>query len=128
MEEMGMLKNVLAYRVAIELSEAAWQIYKNMAWQERKIIGDQFITATDSFGANTAEGFGRYHYLDKVRFYYNARGSLYEAKHWIYLLFKRDMVKKEVFDSFIQKSDLALYQINLLIRGCRMSKEKISVN
>lgn len=126
MEEMGLLKNVLAYRVAIELSEIAWQIYKNMTWQEKKIIGDQFITATDSFGANTAEGYGRYHYLDRARFYYNARGSLYEAKHWIYLLFKRGMIKKEIFDSFIQKSNLALYQINILIQGCRTPKSQSS--
>lgn len=28
-------------------------------------MGDQFITAADSFGANIVEGYGRYHNLDK---------------------------------------------------------------
>jgi four helix bundle protein len=33
-----------------------------------------------SVPANIAEGFGRYHYMDKAKFYLNARGSLYELK------------------------------------------------
>jgi four helix bundle protein len=45
---------------------------------EQIIIGSQFITAINSIGANIAEGYGRFHYLDKNKFMYNARGSLME--------------------------------------------------
>jgi len=42
-------------------------------------MGDQFIRSIDSITANIAEGFGRFHFLDRRKFYYNARGSLLEA-------------------------------------------------
>ena len=43
-------------------------IYSQMNFEDKKIIGDQFIRSTDSVGANIAEGYSRFHYLDKVRF------------------------------------------------------------
>jgi len=69
------------YQLAIELSNLAWQAYEKFDWQTKKVIGDQFIRAIDSIGANIAEGYGRYHHKDKIKFYYNARGSLFESKH-----------------------------------------------
>ena len=69
------------YQIARELSKIGWNIYKGMKSDHRFSIGQQFIKAIDSIGANIAEGFGRYHYLDSVKFYYNARGSLWESKH-----------------------------------------------
>lgn len=82
-------------------------------------MGDQVITAIDSIGANIAEGYGRYHYLDRIKFYYNARGSLLEAKHWVYLLRKRNIITIEKSDDlFIQLNNLH-QQLNKFIRSCR---------
>ncbi|NMB48574.1 four helix bundle protein, partial [Candidatus Kuenenbacteria bacterium] len=38
------------------------------------------------------EGYGRYHYLDKIKFYYNARGSLFESKYWLDLMYERKII------------------------------------
>ena len=73
------LKNLEVYKLARELSSIAWDIYKSLDWRDKKIMGDQFISSTDSFGANIAEGYTRYHFLDKIKFLYNARASLVEA-------------------------------------------------
>jgi len=70
------LENLEVYKYSCQLSEIAWDIYKDFDWQIKKIIGDQFIRSADSVGANIAEGYSRFHYLDKIRFYYNARASL----------------------------------------------------
>ncbi|MBA4411197.1 MAG: four helix bundle protein [Bacteroidota bacterium] len=45
----------------------------------QKTIGAQFIEAADSISANIAEGFGRYHKKDKIKFYYYSRGSTFES-------------------------------------------------
>jgi len=82
-----LLKDLEVYRLARELSQTSWKVYESLNWQDKKIMGGQFIEAIDSVGANIAEGYGRYHYLDKIKFYYNSRASLLEAcQHWLELL------------------------------------------
>jgi len=80
------------YKLAREISKEAWMVYQMFDWRVKKTMGDQFISAVDSVGANIAEGFGRYHYLDKNKFNYNARGSLIEVIHWLDLLVERGQV------------------------------------
>jgi four helix bundle protein len=46
---------------------------------ERFDLAQQVRRSSKSTPANIAEGYGRYHYLDSVRFYYIARGSLNET-------------------------------------------------
>ena len=75
------LDKLEVYKLARELSRITWEIYQELDWQNKKSQGDQFLGATDSVGANIAEGFGRFHFLDKVKFYFNARGSLLESRH-----------------------------------------------
>lgn len=93
------LRDLEVYRLARELSQYAWNVYENLNWQDKKIMGDQFIEAADSVGANIAEGYGRYHYLDKIKFYYNARASFLEAcDHWLELFYERKKIEEEPFE------------------------------
>ena len=76
-------------------------MYNNLDWQTKKIMGDQFIESTDSVGANIAEGYSRYHFLDRIKFLYNARGSLAEASdHWIELLNERKKISEKQYSAF----------------------------
>ncbi len=96
-----LLKDLEIYKLARELSRIGWKIYNNLIWQDKKIMGDQFITAVDSFGANIAEGYSRYHYLDKIKFFYNARASLTEAnEYWLEVLEEREKVNKKNYQEF----------------------------
>jgi hypothetical protein len=52
------LQDLEVYQLSRELSKIGWKIYEPFDWQAKKIIGDQFIEATDSVGANIAEGYG----------------------------------------------------------------------
>jgi four helix bundle protein len=68
MNNYAKLEDLLVYRLAVELSGMGWDIFKKLSWHEQKIIGDQFIRADDSVGANIAEGYGGFHYLDRIKF------------------------------------------------------------
>ncbi|MBI2552031.1 four helix bundle protein [Candidatus Uhrbacteria bacterium] len=91
------LHKIEVYNIARELSRESWNTFKTFEWHTRKIIGDQWITAIDSVGANIAEAHGRFHYLDKIKFLYNARGSLYETLHWLGLMKERGIIAEAFF-------------------------------
>jgi four helix bundle protein len=90
------LHDLEVYQLARSLSGLAWEVYESLPWQIRKIIGDQFIESADSVGANIVEGYSRYYYLEKIKFFYNSRGSLNECCcHWLELLEERNLVTSE---------------------------------
>lgn len=90
------LKELTIYKLARELSAKAWLIYERLGYHQRKTWGDQMLEAIDSVGANIAEGYARYHFLERIRFYYISRASLSEGMdHWIDLGFERGIVVKE---------------------------------
>ena len=77
------------------------------------------LRSVDSIGANIAEGYGRYHYKDSVKFYYNARGSLWESKHWFYLLHKRELIDKNIFENMINDINTLGKKLNNFITTIR---------
>jgi four helix bundle protein len=117
------LEKTDVYRLSRELSLIGWKIYQDLSWQEKKIVGNQFIEAVDSVGANVAEGFGRFHFLDKMKFYYNARGSLLEARHWLDLLAERKLIGYEVVQSFLQCYKNLRLVLNGFIEAVRKAKD-----
>jgi len=86
-------------------------------------MGDQFISAVDSNAANIVEGYGRFHYLDRIKFYYNARASLMESKHWCELLYVRDKILEEKYKQFIERAGQVHYQLNKWIKLTYSSKD-----
>jgi four helix bundle protein len=117
------LESLKAYQLSRQLSQIGWKVYDTFTWQLKKIIGDQFIEATDSTGANIAEGYGRFHYLDRIKFLYNARGSLLESKHWFELFIERKLlddkakIEKEYFSCYNELLPCLNGLINSLYRN-----------
>lgn len=118
------LEDLEIYNLARELGRNSWAIYNAMDWRERKTMGDQFITAMDSVGANIAEGFGRYHFLDKNKFNYNARGSLLESGYWLEVLFERGKISKETSAEFTNKLEKLHKKLNSYINSTKVQKSK----
>jgi len=112
------LKDLEVYQLSRKLSEVAWKIFCRMNYEDKKHMGDQFLRSVDSIGANIAEGYGRYHYLDKVRFYYNARGSHFESFiHWIELMNERGKISKDEFNSINRTAQILLIKLNNFINA-----------
>ena len=113
-----LLKDLEVYQLARELSRIGWEIYNSLDWQTKKINGDQFIESTDSVGANIVEGYSRFHYLDKIKFYYNSRASLSECNdHWLELLNERKKVnsQKRGFTFFLFTHFCSFFYSNISI-------------
>lgn len=110
------LDDVVAYRISSELSDYIWEIVSSWDWFNKRTLGCQWVEATDSIAGNIAEGWGRFHKKDKQKFYYNARGSVYESAHWLRKAGSRNLIKSEEKDSVLAKLRLLPKEINLLIK------------
>jgi four helix bundle protein len=67
------------YQLALNIVREAYQVAQRLPAEEKSNLADQLRRAAVSVTLNIAEGYGRYHYLDSLRFYYIARGSLNEV-------------------------------------------------
>jgi len=61
-----------------ELRIFVFTLVKKFPEEERYRLSDQMIRASRSITANIAEGYGRYHFQDNIRFCRQSRGSIYE--------------------------------------------------
>jgi len=68
------------YQLALKLLQAAYKMAAELPDYEKYNLAAQIRRAALSAVLSMAEGYGRYHYLDKLRFFYNARGSLSEVR------------------------------------------------
>ena len=67
-----------AYKVAREFRKAMYLVVKRLPEVEKFALANQIRRAAQSLTNNIAEGYGRYHYLDQIKFMLQARGSLQE--------------------------------------------------
>jgi four helix bundle protein len=76
-------QNLRVYQLSERLSDSIWKEARGWDQLAKDTIGRQLIRSADSIGANIAEGTGRGSFQDNRRFVRNARGSLYETRHWL---------------------------------------------
>ena len=113
------LEDLEVYQLSREISRDAWRIYERLDIQVRRVAGDQFIRAADSVGANIAEGWGRFHYADKNKFNYNARGSLLEVMHWLDILCERGSISESENKIIREKLETLHLKLNNYINTTR---------
>ena len=95
MESGKGFESLRVYRLSEELSDIVWEVVTAWKIRARDTVGKQMIRSADSVGANIAEGTGRGTYKDNRRFIDNARGSLYETRHWLRRAFKRRLLTEK---------------------------------
>ena len=67
-----------AYQFAREFRKKMYEVNRRLPSFEKFELGSQIRRAAVSLTNNIAEGHGRFHYLDQIRFCLHARGSLEE--------------------------------------------------
>ena len=77
-EERG-FEGLEFYRDSLSLVKMAYALIESLPDAERYNLASQLRRAVVSVPLNIAEGYGRYHYPDRLRFFYIARGSLSET-------------------------------------------------
>lgn len=105
------------WKRANELTKKIYEITKTYPKEERYGLVDQMRRASSSVGANIAEGFDRYHYKDKQRFYYHARGSAAEVQNFLILSVGLGFVSQDISQTYLQEYESIKRLLNGMIRS-----------
>jgi four helix bundle protein len=71
-------EDLKVYQVAREFRKGMYRVAKGLPDMEKFGLASQIRRAAVSLTNNIAEGHGRYHYLDQIKFTLQSRGSLEE--------------------------------------------------
>ena len=89
------------YQLAEELIIDIYRITRKFPKEEIYGITSQLRRAVVSIAVNIAEGYGRYHFKDRILFLYNSRGSLFEVKSLILITNKLGLLDNKGKDNLI---------------------------
>lgn len=107
------------YQRAEQIADQVWQVALRWDVFARDTVGKQLVRAADSVGANIAEGAGRYHPNDVIRFCYYARGSLRETRYWLKRALKRQLFLTNTPDTLFNELVTLGQELNAYIRSQR---------
>jgi len=99
-------------QAAEAVADAVWLLVSRWTPFARDAVGIQLVRAADSIGANIAEGFGRFHYGEKLQYAYYARGSLFETKYWLNRAAARDLIPTGDMASYASRLTELARQLN----------------
>jgi len=80
--------------------------------EEKFRLCDQILKATRSTTANIAEGYGRFHYMDKAKFSSNSRGSCWEVLDHLITANDEELIPKKMLDEGRELVNTAVKLLN----------------
>jgi len=78
---MAGFEDLRIWQISADLIVQTYELIKKFPVAEKYGLASQLSRSVNSVGANIAESTGRFHYKDRTKFLYNARGSLIETEH-----------------------------------------------
>ena len=100
-----------AHGVTIEI----YKVTKNFPKEEQFGLISQIRRAASSITANIAEGFGRFHYKDKIKFYQQARGSAMEVQDHLFLSKDLGYLNNDLANNLFDEINIVIKEINGLV-------------
>jgi four helix bundle protein len=119
---MSKIKNFVDLKVwqkGKDLSTAIYRLTSTFPKEEIYGITSQMKRAALSVPANIAKGFGRFHFMDKAKFFLNARGSLYELKSYLLISLDLNFAEAQHVENIINAIDELSLNLNNLINKTR---------
>ena len=102
-----------AHKLVLEIYKATAQFPR----EERYGLIDQLRRAALSITANIAEGFSRFHYKERLKFYYTARGSVSEIENDLIAARDLGLVVPETYTDLFSRCEQVRAILNGLIKA-----------
>ncbi|MCL5428587.1 MAG: four helix bundle protein [Chloroflexi bacterium] len=112
-------EDLQCYKLALDVMVNAHQLAVNLPPQEKYDLAQQIRRASKGISANIAEGYGRFHFLDSLRFYSMARGSLNETRNHVITAKVLGYIEESFYQQFVTLMREAEKTLNGLMRYVR---------
>lgn len=103
------------WKKAHQLVLDVYKLTSSFPPEEKYGITSQLQRAVTSITANIAEGHSRYHFRDRIKFYYNARGSISEVQNFLIIARDLEFISENVFSQIFPRFDEVRKMLNGLI-------------
>ena len=110
------LEDLEIYNLAESFSNEIWFVVLEWDYFAKDTLGKQLVGATDSIGANIAEGYGRYHFKENKNFCYFSRGSLIETKSWVTKAKTRRLISEDQHTKYMSELSAIHLKLNAYIK------------
>ena len=96
---MASFTELETWKQARKIRNIVSALVKRFPSEEKFRLTDQIIRCSRSIGNNIAEGHGRFHYQDNIRFCIIARGSLSETLDHMIVALDEELITEEFLKS-----------------------------
>jgi four helix bundle protein len=110
----------LSHKLALEVSELVNSFPKN----EKYDLISQMRRSARSIPSDISEGFGRFHFNDKLTFYERARASLGELRNHFTEASGNRYIDQVIYDRYHVRMSEIGFLLNRMIRNVRMSRDR----
>jgi len=109
----------LSHKLALEVSELVNTFPKH----EKYDLASQMRRSARSIPSDISEGFGRFHFNDKLTFYERSRASLGELRNHFMEALGNKYIDKVLYDRYrIEMSEIG-FLLNRLMRNVRIARD-----
>jgi len=98
-------------------------LVKDFPRDEKYDLADQMRRSARSIPSNISEGFGRFHFNDKLTFYERARASLGELRNHFKEALGNGYVDQATYDKFAKNMNEVGFLLSKMMRNIRTARD-----
>ncbi|MGB3478686.1 MAG: four helix bundle protein [bacterium] len=117
-------KNLKIWQKAHKLSLDIAKLAKTFPKDEKYDLVSQMRRSARSIPSDIAEGFGRFHFNDKLTFYERGRSSLLELRNHFEEALGNNYIDKNIFHSFQKRMNEVNFLLNRMIGNVKKARDE----
>ncbi len=121
-------EDLKVWKLSHKLSLDVAKLVKSFPLHEKYDLSGQMRRSARSIPSDIAEGFGRFHFNDKLTFYERSRASLCELRNHFVEALKNNYISVETFNTYTKQMNEIGYLLNRMIKNIQKARSNYEAN
>lgn len=123
MNKIKTFKDLIIWQKAHKLSLDIAKLVRSFPKDEKYDLVSQMRRSARSIPSDISEGFGRFHFNDKLTFYERGRSSLLELRNHFEEALGNNYIDKDIFHSFQKRMNEVNFLLNRMIGNVKKVRD-----